>query len=65
MLTKDILFGMNILTLAGLIVVGITLPRDRLVGLAPAVRSVPGAVAYRTVVRWLQRQDAWRRCGAR
>jgi hypothetical protein len=29
LLTKDILFGMNILTLAGFIVVGITLPLTR------------------------------------
>ena len=30
MLTKDILFGMNILTLAGFVVVGITLTLNRM-----------------------------------
>jgi hypothetical protein len=90
MLTKDILFGMNILTLAVFVVMGITLTLNR-TGQAGRALSIglmavgtalvffglvcrelvdvrqprpfypcSALVAYRTVVRLLQRRDGWR-----
>jgi hypothetical protein len=39
LLTKDILFGMNILTLAGFVVMGITLTLNRMGQAGKALRS--------------------------
>jgi hypothetical protein len=39
MLTKDILFGMNILTLAGFVVMGITLTLNRMGQAGKTLRS--------------------------